>query len=155
MIDFASSPVIDNHCHPLAIEKTILEPVALAREFYHGWGDIPDSGTFSASGAISPELSHDFSNLGVVHTMVSQLSMLFECPADLDAVTSERNRRTMDVGLAGYAQLLYGDAGIVGTVLDADLTQDDPLLELMPGSVMRLFQMGAIIDALLERAISY
>ena len=85
MIDLAPIPVIDNHCHPLSIEKTILEPSALAREFYHGWGDIPGDGTLSALRGASPELRHHFSNLGVVHTMACQLSKLLDCAAELDA----------------------------------------------------------------------
>ena len=155
MIDFARVPVIDNHCHPLAPEKTVLESEALAREFYHGWGDISETDTGSASFGDSPELCHHFSNLGVVHTMVYQLSKLFGCSAELGAVASERNQRTSDGGLAGYARMLYEDAGIVGTVLDAGLPPGDPLLDLIPGRVMRLFQMGAAIDGLLECAHSY
>jgi predicted TIM-barrel fold metal-dependent hydrolase len=154
LIDFTGVPVIDNHCHPLDPDKATLEPETLAREFYHGMGDIPEDDITRGSLGATPELSHHFSNLGVVHTVVCQLSELFDCPAELAAVAFERNRRTAD-GLTGYARLLYEDAGIVGTVLDTGLPQGDPVLDLMPGRVMRLFQMGPAISRLLEHAQSY
>ncbi len=40
-LDFTDIPVIDNHCHPMDPEKAFLDPGKLAREFYHGFGDIP------------------------------------------------------------------------------------------------------------------
>jgi len=154
LIDFTDVPVIDNHCHPLDPEKATLEPEALAREFYHGMGDVPENDITRGPLGATPELRYHFSNLGVVHTAVCQLSKLFDCPAELEVVAFERNRRTVD-GLAGYARLLYEDAGIVGTVLDTGLPPGDPLLDLMPGRVMRLFQMGPAIGRLLEHAQSY
>jgi hypothetical protein len=49
--------------------------------------------------------------MGVVRTMVCQLSKVFGCPPDLDAVAHERNRLTSE-NFAAYAELLYKDAGI-------------------------------------------
>lgn len=41
MLDFTEVPVIDNHCHPIEPGKATLSPELLAREFYHGMGDLP------------------------------------------------------------------------------------------------------------------
>jgi predicted TIM-barrel fold metal-dependent hydrolase len=96
----------------------------------------------------------DIAQLGVVHTLVCQLARLFDCPPELAAVAEERNRRTAR-GMSPYAQLLYQDAGIVATVVDSDLAPEAPGLTLIPGRVMRLFQMGPAIDQLLAEAGSY
>jgi len=154
LIDFTHVPVIDNHCHPLDPQKAVLEPETLAREFYHGMGDIRETDVGAGSSGATPELRHHFSNLGVVQTVVCQLSKLFGCPAELEAVALERNARTSG-GLADYARLLYEDGGIVATVLDTGLPQGDPRLDLMPGRIMRLFQMGPAMDRLLGHAQSY
>ncbi|MBW2146976.1 MAG: amidohydrolase family protein [Deltaproteobacteria bacterium] len=155
MLDFADVSVIDNHCHPIEPEKAVMDPEMLAREFFHGMGDIPDPGIKKAKlwGA-TQELRYHFLHMRVVHTMVCQLSKVLGCPAELEAVTSERNRRTAE-SFAAYARLLYDDAGIVGTVLDTGLHKDDPILELIPGKVMRLFQMEPLLRKLLEQSGSY
>jgi predicted TIM-barrel fold metal-dependent hydrolase len=51
--------------------------------------------------------------------------------------------------------MLYEDAGIVGTVVDSDLPADDPGLRLIPGRVLRLFQMSPAIKKLLPAAGSF
>mgnify|MGYP003566096417 CR=1 FL=1 len=40
-LDFTDVPVIDNHCHTMDPQKALMDPESLAREFYHGLGDIP------------------------------------------------------------------------------------------------------------------
>lgn len=154
MLDFTSVPVIDNHCHPLDPKKATLDPESLAREFFHGMGDIPKPGIKANQWGATRELSKHFIHMGVVHTMVCQLSRVFNCPADLEAVALERNRRTSE-NFAAYARLLYEDAGIVGTVLDSNLPKNDPLIDLIPGEKLRLFQMDPIIRTLLEESESY
>ena len=154
MLDLAGVPVIDNHCHPIEPAKAALDPGSLAREFYHGMGDLPQPGAKAKLWGATDELRRHFPNLGVVQTMVCQLSRVLECPPELEAVAAERNRRTaQDFG--AYARLLYQDAGIVGTVLDSDLSPNDPVLKLMPGRLMRLFQMDPAIKRLLNQADSY
>jgi predicted TIM-barrel fold metal-dependent hydrolase len=155
MLDLNSFPVIDHHCHPFEAEMAILDPESLARVFFHGSGDIPQPGVEKTRlwGA-TDELRYHFLHMGVVHTMVCQVSKLLGCPAELEAVASERNRRTSE-SFAAYAKLLYEDAGIVGTVLDTGLPKDDPLLDLIPERVIRLFQMDPILDKLLEQSESY
>jgi predicted TIM-barrel fold metal-dependent hydrolase len=155
VLDLDGFPVIDHHCHPFEPEMAALDPESLARAFYHGSGDISKLGGGKRRlwGA-TDDLRYHFSHMGVVHTMVCQLSKLFDCPAELEAVASERNRRTSE-SFAAYVRMLYEDAGIVGTVLDTGLAKNDPLLDLIPGRLMRLFQMDSIIDRLLEQAESY
>jgi predicted TIM-barrel fold metal-dependent hydrolase len=155
MLDFTSVPVIDNHSHPFLLEKATLDPESLARVFSHGMGDIPKIGVEKARfwGA-SDDLRHHLLHMGVVQTMVCQLSKVLGCPAELESVARERNRRTSE-SFANYAKLLYEDAGIVSSVLDTGLPKNDPLLDLIPGKVMRLFQMDPLIDKLLEQSDSY
>lgn len=150
-MDLARIPVIDNHCHPLTPAKAQLDPLSLGREFYHGIGDIEDG---SPKGAPSPARLADIAQFGVVHTLVCQLARLFGCPPDLAAVAIERNRRTA-LGMGPYAEMLYQDANIVATVVDSDLPAGAPGLELIPGRIMRLFQMGPAIDRLLAECDSY
>ena len=154
MLDFTGIPVIDNHCHPIDPQKATLSPELLAREFYHGIADIPEPGVNPRRWRASEELRHNFPNMGVVQTMVCQLSKVLGCAAELEAVAVERNRRTAQ-SFADYVRLLYQDAGIVGTVLDAGLAKDDPMLSLFPGRVMRLFQMSPAIEGLLKQSGSY
>jgi len=155
MLDFTSAPVIDNHCHPLDPAKAIMEPEMLAREFFHGMGDIPKPDVAKPRNwGATDELRHHFPYMGVVQTMVCQLARVLECPAELEAVAAERNRRTVE-DFGAYAKLLYADAGIVGTVLDSDLPADAPVLKLMPGRLVRLFQMGPTIKSLIKTSGSY
>jgi len=153
MLDFRKCPVVDNHCHVLEPEKQTIEPIWLAREFYHGIADIPTPGVTKAKlwGA-SDELNFHFPHMGVVLTAVCQLAKLFGCPAELGAVTAERNRRTAEVGLGGYAKMLYEDAGIVASVMDSGLALNDPILDLTPG---RKLQMDPLIRKLLASCGSY
>ncbi len=153
MMDLTTFPVIDHHCHPYDPAKAVLEPELLAREFFHGRGDIPNEKAPKAWGA-TEELRYHFRHMGIVSTMVCQLSRVFDCPAELDAVAQERNRRASD-DFAAYCRLLYKDAGIVATVLDTGLPNDDPLLDLIPGTKLRLFQFEPPLQKLLVKAESY
>ena len=153
MIDLTTFPVIDHHCHPYDPEKAVLEPELLAREFFHGRGDIPNQKAPKAWGA-TEELRYHFRHMGVVNAMVCQLSRVFGCTAELDVVVHERNRRASD-DFAAYARLLYEDARIVGTVLDTGLPKNDPLLDLIPGTKLRLFQFEPPLKKILLKAESY
>lgn len=154
MLDFADDPVIDNHCHPIDPAKATLSPEALAREFYHGIGDQPEPGVGARRWGASPELRQHWPTMGVVQTMVCQLSKLLGCAPELDAVAAERNRRTAE-SFAAYARLLYQDAGTVATVLDCGNAKGDPVLDLIPGRHLRLFQMGPAVRRFLKERGSY
>lgn len=153
-MDLSRVPVIDNHCHTSTLKKTTLEPLSLAQEFYHGFGDTLDPSGRSAKGLVSTARKEDIAQFGVVHTLVAQMAALFDCEPTLPAVTAERNRRTQ-AGLLNYAEMLYQDAGIVGTVVDSDLPPGAPELDLTPGRILRLFQMGPAIDRALASSTSY
>jgi uncharacterized protein len=155
MLDLQRLPVIDHHSHPYDLKKVTLDPESLARIFFHGTGDLPTPGVEKARhwGA-TDDLRFHFLHMGVVQTMVCQLSKVLGCPAELGAVALERNRRT-SVSFADYAKLLYQDAGIVASVLDTGLPKNDPLLDLMPGKRLRLFQMEPPMQKLLEKSGSY
>jgi hypothetical protein len=156
MSDFKDCPVIDNHCHVLEPEKKTIEPIWLAREFFHGIADLPTPGVAKAKlwGA-SDDLNFHFPHMGVVLTAVCQLAKLFGCPAELEAVTAERNRRTAKAGLGGYAKMLYEDAGIVASIMDSGLPIGDPILDLTPGRKLRLLQMDPLVRSLLATCGSY
>jgi predicted TIM-barrel fold metal-dependent hydrolase len=155
MLDFGGLPVIDHHSHPYDPAKATLDAESLARIFYHGMGDLPTPGVKKARhwGA-TDDLRHHFLHMGVVQTLVCQLSKIFHCPPELEAVAAERNRRTSE-SFAGYAKFLYEDAGIVASVLDSGLSKNDPLLELIPGKRLRLFQMEPPLEKGLEQSASY
>jgi len=154
-MDLTAFPVIDHHCHPYDPTKAVLEPGLLAREFHHGMCDIP---TPKAPNPrfwdTTEELRSHFRHMGVVNTLVRQLARVLDCPAELDAVAQERNRRTSN-DFAAYVRLLYEDARIVATVLDSGLPQNDPLLDLIPGTKLRLFQFEPPLQKLLPEAESY
>lgn len=155
MLNFAHLPVIDNHSHPFETDAGQTTPERLARLFFHGIGDIPQAGVKKARmWGTSDDLGHHIKNMGVVYTLLYQLSQLFGCPPELEAVAAERNRRASG-NLAEYAKLLFQDGGIVASVLDTGLPGDDPLLKLIPGKIMRLVQMDPLIDKLLEQTASY
>ena len=156
MIDVSRYPVVDNHCHVLDPEKLTIEPIWLAREFFHGIADIPSPGVTKAKlWAASDELCLHFRHMGVVLTAVNQLAKLFGCAADLESVTAERNRRTAAAGLGGYAKTLYDDAAIVASVMDSSLPINDPVLDLTPGRKLRLLQMDPLLRKLLSSSTSY
>ena len=69
----------------------------------------------------------------------------------METVAAERNSLTSE-SFAAYARRLYQDAGIVGTVLDSPLPLDDPVLDLIPGRVLRLFHMDTALKTLLGRS---
>ena len=154
-MNFNELPFIDHHCHPYDPDKSVLEPVDLAREFFHGMGDIPDLSVpkprmWGATNSLRFHIPH----MGVVRTMICQLAKILDCRADLEAVAHERNRLTAK-SFGAYAELLYEDAGIVGTVIDSDLPLNDPLLDLIPGRKLRLFQFEPPLKQLLGRVDTY
>ncbi len=153
-LDFTDAPVVDNHCHPMDPKKAVLDPGKLAREFYHGFGDIPEDGVRGRLWGATDELSRHFPYMGVVNTMVRQLSMLLGCDPTLEAVAAERNSLTSE-SFTAYARRLYQDAGIVGAVLDSPLPLDDPVLNLIPRRVLRLFHMNTAIKTSLGQSESY
>ena len=156
MPDFTRCPVVDNHCHVLEPEKKTIEPIWLAREFFHGIADTPIAGVAKSKlwGATDDLLFH-FPHMGAVLTMVCQLAGLFGCEPELSAVTAERNRRTAKEGLAGYAKMLYTDAGIVCSVMDSNLPINDPILDLTPGPKIRLLQMDPLLKNLMKSCTTY
>jgi predicted TIM-barrel fold metal-dependent hydrolase len=155
MLDFSRVPVIDNHSHPFDLEKVTLNADSFAKVFFHGMGDIPKEGVKKAKlWGITDELRYHLRYMGVIQTMVCQLSKLLGCPDELETVAAERNRRTSK-NFPAYARFLYEDAGIVGSVLDTGLPRNDPLIGLIPAKVMRLFQMDPFVDQLLEKTGSY
>jgi len=154
--DFATCPVVDNHCHVLEPEKKNTEPIWLAREFFHGMADTPIPGVAKAKlwGATDDLLFH-FPHMGVVLTAVCQLAKVFGCEPELETVAAERNRRTAKEGLSGYAKMLYKDAGIVCSVMDSNLPINDPILDLTPGKKVRLLQMDPLLKKLIPASGSY
>jgi predicted TIM-barrel fold metal-dependent hydrolase len=156
MLDLNQCPVVDNHCHVLDPLKKTMEPIWLAREFFHGIADIPIADVAKPKlWDATNDLNFHFPHMGVVLTAVSQLATLFHCEATLEAITAERNRRTAKLGLAGYAQLLYKDAGIVCSVMDSNHPINDPLFDLTPGRKLRLLQMDPLLQKLLKTSGSY
>ncbi len=153
-LDFTRVPVIDNHCHPLDPRKAQVDTELLVREFYHGFGDIPHTGVKPRRWGISESLYRHLPYLGIVQTLIYQLSKVLGCSADLDAVVKTRNRRTKQ-SLPEYVRWLYEEAQIVGTVLDSDLPVDDPILNMFPGRLMRLFQMNPALSSLLKSSSSF
>jgi predicted TIM-barrel fold metal-dependent hydrolase len=156
MLDFSRCRVVDNHSHVLEPAKKTLEPIWLAREFFHGMADTPVDGVTKAKlWDATADLQFHFPHMGVVLTAVCQLAKFFGCKPTLEAVTVERNRRTAAAGLDGYAKLLFEDAGIVCSVVDSNLSVNDPLLDLTPGRKLRLLQMDPLLKKLLESSGSY
>ncbi len=156
MPDFNRCPVVDNHCHVLEPEKKTIEPIWLAREFFHGIADTPIPGVAKSKlWDATDDLLFHFPHMGAVLTVVCQLAKVFGCEPELSTVTAERNRRTAEVGLAGYAEMLYEDAGIVCSVMDSNLPINDPILDLTPGPRIRLLQMDPLLRALLPSSGSY
>ena len=155
MLNFNDLPFIDHHCHPYDPKKATLEPEFLAREFFHGRGDVPDpSASKARMWGATDALRYHFPFMGVVQTLICQLSKVLNCPAELEAVAQARNRITSK-SFVDYIALLYQDAGIVGTVLDTGLPLNDPLLDLMPGKKLRLFQFEPPLNKFLKTAESY
>ena len=128
-LDFTRVPVIDNHCHPLDPQKAQVDTALLVREFYHGFGDMPQTGVKPRRWGVSESLYRHLPYLGIVQTLIYQLSKVLGCSADLDAVVNARNHQTKQ-SLPEYVCWLYDEAQIVGTVLDSDLPVDDPILKL-------------------------
>ena len=155
MLDLSNYPVIDHHCHPFTPEKAVLDPESLAQVFLHGMADIPDPAIEKAKfWKATDDLRYHLRHMGVVQTMICQLAKVLDCPAELEAVARERNRRTSS-SFADYAKLLYKDAGIVATVLDTALAKNDPRLNLIPGRHLRLFQMDPPMQNLLSQSGSF
>ena len=156
MLEFKDCPVFDNHAHTLDPKTRTLEPIWLARKFHHGMADIPTPGmTETKLWGASEDLQLHLRHMGVVLTAVCQMAKLFGCAPTLEAVTAERNRRTAEAGLSGYAKMLYTDAGIVASVMDSNLPLNDPILDLTPGRKLRLFQMDPLLENLLKSCDSY
>jgi len=156
MPDFTKCPAIDHHCHVLDPKKKTVEPIGFAKDFLHGWADIPIPGiTKGKLWNATEDFRLHFTHTGLVLTAICQLAKLFDCEPTLEAVTAERNRRTAEVGFAGYAKLLYDDADIVCSVIDSDLPIGDPIIDLTPGQKVRLLQMDPLLRKIIPASGSY
>jgi uncharacterized protein len=156
VFDLNDCPVVDNHTHTLDPKTQTLEPIWLARTFHHGMADLPTPGvTETKLWGASEDLQRHLANMGVVLTAVCQMAKLFNCAPTLEAVTAERNRLAGEAGFAGYAKMLYQDAGIVASVMDSGLPLNDPIFDLTPGRKLRLFQMDPLVKGLLKVCDSY
>jgi len=156
-MNFSDFPIFDNHTHTLDPNATKIEPIELAREFLHGFGDIlpenPDPLDRMKYG-YSDELNLHIANMGCVHAMVNHLARLFDCEPTLEAVTAERNKLTAG-GIDSYVKLLYTDANIQGTVVDSLLPMNDKLIDLFPCKVLRLFKLDVPYFKLVAEKDSY
>lgn len=141
-------PFFDNHSHPLDPNRLVMTPDEFAREWLHGFRDLPN-------GQVSDELCYHVHHLGCVQTMVHLLSQHFGCEETIEAVTEARNQRVAKLGVKGWAAELGKDAGIFCTLIDSDLPWQDPTLDLFYGSVLRHIQMDGIFFELLEAKSSF
>lgn len=150
-MNFSNIPFFDNHSHTLDPKGTTVEPLQLALNFLHGYRDMTNP---DGSSGISEELARHIQNMGVVHTMVHHLARLFDCEPTLQAVTEERNKRTAG-GIYPYAEKLYRDANIIGTVVDSLLPIKHEIIDLFPGQVFRLYKLDSRYFELFKEAGSY
>ena len=57
MLEFKDCPVVDNHAHTLEPKTQTIEPIWLAREFFHGMADTPTAGVATAESSGAPRRS--------------------------------------------------------------------------------------------------
>ena len=157
MLDFSTIPFFDNHTHRIDVSNRAIEPLDLPIAFVHGWGDVirPDEAVNSAGpDNCSPEFAYHVENMGVTKALVCLLAKKYGCAATLEAVTEERNKRTLADGF-GYAKELYKEAGVIGEMADDDAPYGDPVLDCFPTKLYRLFRMDPCIKALLPESESF
>jgi uncharacterized protein len=152
-LDLSGVPFFDNHTHTLNASATRVTPVELACNFLHGYRDILPKKDGEPFG-ISAEQAMHLANMGGVLSMVNRLALKFSCAPTIEAVTSERNKRTAN-GVGDYVKSLYAEANIVGTVVDSDLPIGHETVGLFPCKVFRLLNMDALFFKLLREASSY
>jgi hypothetical protein len=84
-MDLKNIPMFDNHTHVLSLNATNLDPVSLASNFLHGYRDILPVGK-DDSFKMSEDFKFHVANMGVVHSMVNQMAILFGCEPDISLV---------------------------------------------------------------------
>lgn len=154
MFDLKSIPFYDDHTHDLDLKKTDYTPLQLITPFIHGFRDVLPE-TAEGSYSISPELEYHARHMGVVTTMVHQLSARFQCPADLESVTEARNNLTAKIGPTEYAHQLFREANICGSTIDMGWPMGDPRQNVFSGKILRLFQFDPLFDQLLQQCSTY
>ena len=158
MFDFTSKPFFDNHTHRIDVRNREITPLELGIAFVHGWGPVNYAKDLPLGSAgisnCDPEYEVHVMNMGVVKVLVNRLALKYGCPADVNAVVRERNKRTAADGY-GYAKSLYEEANIIGEVVDDGAPFGDPALDCFPTKIYRLFQMDGFVRKLIKTTDSF
>ncbi len=143
MLDFASLPVIDNHCHPFLVETPPDRYAAL------------DS--FLGLPADQPEAMVHRGGMVYQSWAIRQLAGFLGCEPEPAAVAAARARSGADE--RGYVGRLFADARIEGLVVDTGYPQ--PPVDVAafgdrtPVPITPIFRIEPPIQALLDARIDY
>ena len=149
MFDFSEMPFFDNHTHRIDVSNRAIRPIDLGNAFVHGRAPVRPMDE-----AALQEREYNIMNMGVVKTMIALMAQKFGCEATAEAVIRERNKRTLEDGVA-YAKELYAEAKVIGEVVDDGAPFGDPELDCFQTKIYRLFQMDPCVRALLQECGSY
>lgn len=153
MLDLASLPVVDVHCHPfLNMGSVASEEFTNMTAFGGGSQEYMEEGGVEFDEGVRQELQRTKRDTLYFRRMLRDLAGFFEVEPDLNAVLEERNR-AVEGDYTGYVRRLYGDAGITTLVPDfgnplPSLDPDAVRAEL-PVEIVPIFRIEPLIADLL------
>lgn len=154
MLDLASVPVVDVHCHPF-LNKGSVTPEQFTNMTAFGGGSqeyMEEGGVEFEEGA-RRELQRTKRDTLYFRRMLRDLAGFFGVDLDLKAVLEERNR-AVEEDYTGYVRRLYDDVGITTLIPDfgnplPSLDPDAVRAEL-PVEIVPVFRIEPLIVELLE-----
>ena len=131
MLDLASVPVVDVHCHPFLNKGSVTaEQFTNMTAFGGGSQEYMEEGGVEFDEEARRELQRTKRDTLYFRRMLQDLAGFFGVAPDLKAMLEERNR-AVEADYTGYVRRLYDDAGITTLVPDFG----NPLPSLDPDAV--------------------
>ena len=137
MINLSRIILIDHHAHSLLTDFSQLDAIAFRQ-------------AFSESNSLSMLQSHAQHSIHYMH-MLHELSQYLDVEEDEEKILEMRSR----LGKTDYVQMLFDDASIGGSIIDAGFRKDDMLsLENLSALCERPVYQCVRIEAAIESAMA-
>ncbi|MFN8592312.1 MAG: amidohydrolase family protein [Thermomicrobiales bacterium] len=160
MVDLASLPVVDVHCHPFLNKGALTaEQFTNLTAFGGGSQGFMEEGGLAFDDDVRAELQRVKRNSLYFRRMVRDLAAFFGTAPEIEAVLSARNAAVASEGYTDYVRRLYADAGL--TALVADFGVPLPMLDVaavkaeLPVEVVPVFRIEPLIADLLKTDIGW
>ncbi len=159
MIDTASLPVVDVHCHPfLNVGEVTPEQFVDLAAFPGGGVSYMAQAGLPLDEALVREIQHIRRNTVYMRFLIRQMARFFECAPVLEEVVAARNRAVTN-DYKGYVRHLFAAGNLIALVADFGYPQPPVSVaafqEDMPVPVVPIYRIEPLIVELLKADIGW